>query len=139
MMHTLSGVMLILFIIAGSSAFVSAQERTKASSSSGPQGRAANAVTRNEASDTAARTNADETFVLNIAERRITRRDFSASTSVEVGDESARGLNLRVGVAVAAGEIDVLLRNVRGQVRFRATLDRVLQRINAHRATSPSP
>ena len=91
------------------------------------------------ASDSEARTSADETFELNISERRITRRDFEASTSVEAGEESARGLDLKIGVAVGAGSIDVLLRNVRGRVRFRATLDRVLQRINARRAPNPSP
>lgn len=87
----------------------------------------------------AARTNADETFDLNITERRITRRDFEASTSVEAGEESARGLSLRIGVAVGAEEIDVLLRNVRGQVRFRASLERVLERLNARRTPTQSP
>jgi hypothetical protein len=85
------------------------------------------------------RTNADETFDLNITERRITERDFAASTSVEAGEESARGLRLRIGVEVGASEIDVLLRNVRGRVRFRATLDRVLERLNARRAAEAAP
>lgn len=102
-------------------------------------GAAARAPSQSAASDSEARTNADETFELNITERRITQRDFAASTSVEAGEESARGLNLRVGVAVGAESIDVLLRNVRGQVRFRATLDRVLERINSRRAPNPSP
>lgn len=91
------------------------------------------------ASDTAARTDADENFELNIAERRITERDFAASTSVEAGEESARGLRLRIGVEVGASEIDLLLRNVRGSVRFRATLARVLDRLNARRATEAAP
>lgn len=77
------------------------------------------------------RTTANETFELNITERRITERDFAASTTVEVGEETARGLLLRVGVSVGADEINVLLRNVRGRVSFRATLERVLQRLNA--------
>lgn len=80
------------------------------------------------------RTNANENFELNITERRITERDFAASTNVEAGEETARGLRLSVGVALGAEEIDVLLRNVRGSVRFRATLERVLERLNAHRA-----
>ena len=87
----------------------------------------------------AARTNADENFELNITERRITRTNFAASTSVEAGDESARGLRLRIGVEVGASEIDLLLRNVRGHVRFRASLDRVLDRINARRSTGALP
>jgi hypothetical protein len=86
-----------------------------------------------------ARTTADETFELNITERRITRSNFEASTSVEAGEESARGLRLRIGVEVGASEIDLLLRNVRGQVRFRATLERVLDRINARRPSNAAP
>lgn len=80
------------------------------------------------------RTTANETFELNITERRITERDFTASTTVEAGEETARGLLLSVGVALGADEINVLLRNVHGSVRFRATLERVLQRLNARRA-----
>lgn len=89
---------------------------------------------QNAAPDSTQRTQADETFELNITERRITERDFAARTSVEAGEESARGLRLRVGVELGASEIDVLLRNIRGSVRFRATLGRVLDRLNARRA-----
>lgn len=85
------------------------------------------------------RTSANETFELNITERRITERDFAASTTVEVGEEAARGLFLRVGVAVGADEINVLLRNVRGRVNFRATLERVLERLSARRAPAAVP
>ena len=83
--------------------------------------------------------NIDENFELNITERRITERDFFASTAIELGEASARGLSLRVGVAVGASEIDVLLRNVRGSVRFRATLERVLQRLNARPVPGATP
>lgn len=91
------------------------------------------------APETQNRTSADENFELNIAERRITERDFAASTTVEIGEETARGLSLRVGVAVGADEINVLLRNVRGSVRFRATLGRVLERLNARPAPGAMP
>lgn len=90
-------------------------------------------------SRTEARTSADETFELNIAERHIVEQNFSASTSVETGEESARGLRLRVGVGIGAEEIDVRLRNVRGSVRFRATLEPVLRLLDARRAAAPSP
>lgn len=92
-----------------------------------------------EAAGADARTSADETFELNITERRITENNFEASTSIEAGDESARGLHLRVGVGVGAERIDVLLRNVRGMVRFRGTLERVLSLINARRTTNTVP
>lgn len=93
--------------------------------------------------DATAQTNANENFELNISERRITEHDFHASTSVEAGEESAHGLNLRIGVSVGANDIDMFLRNVRGQVRFRASLDPLLRVIDARRnlapTTSPSP
>jgi hypothetical protein len=85
------------------------------------------------------RTSADENFELNITERRITESDFAASTSVEVGEETARGLLLRVGVSLGADEISVLLRNVQGHVRFHGTLERVLERLNTHRAPGAVP
>ena len=80
-----------------------------------------------------AQTNADEVFDLNIEERRITKINYIASTQVEIGDETRRGVNVRVGVEVRAGIIDVLLRNVTGRVRFRATLAPLLMRIRSHR------
>ena len=85
------------------------------------------------------RTSVDETFDLNITERRIVERSFQASTAVEAGDENTNGVNLRIGVGVGAEEIDVLLRNVRGHVRFRGTLSRILERLNArHNANASS-
>jgi hypothetical protein len=83
-------------------------------------------------------TSVNEDFELNIGERRITERDFFASTSVAAGDEQAQGLSLRIGVAVGAESIDVLLRNVRGRVRFRATLAPLLRVIEARRAAPPA-
>lgn len=91
------------------------------------------------APQTESRTSADETFELNISEKRITEKDFEASTSVEAGEESARGLRLRIGVGIGADAIDVLLRNVRGRVRFRASLAPLLERINSRRANNPAP
>jgi hypothetical protein len=91
------------------------------------------------ASGSQPRTSADENFELNIAERRINERDFAASTTVEIGEETARGLSLRVGVAVGADEINLLLRNVLGRVRFRATLTRVLERLNSRPAPGARP
>lgn len=85
-----------------------------------------------------AQTDANEDFDLNIDQKRITEHDFFASTSLRAGDEQAKGLRLLVGVAVGAQEIDVLLRNVRGHVRFRASLDPLLRVIDARRAAPPA-
>lgn len=138
--HTIFQAAFVILMISACPTLASAQERwgeaaapaTPAAQPSQPQSQ--EPQQENAASDSTERTRADETFELNIAERRITERDFAASTSVEAGEESARGLRLRVGVEVGASEIDVLLRNVRGHVRFRATLERVLERLNARRA-----
>ena len=80
-------------------------------------------------------TDADETFELNIDERRFTKTDFEASTAVDT--DGARNVNVAVGVSLTASRIDVLLRNVRGNVRFRATLDRILEVIG-RRPAAPS-
>lgn len=77
----------------------------------------------------------DETFELNITERRIVEQNFSASTAVELNPNQHQGLSLRVGVGVQAERIDVLLRNVFGRVRFRASLRPVLERINSRQLT----
>lgn len=69
---------------------------------------------------------ADETFDLNIASRHIVEKNFTAATDVAAGGDEG-SLRLRVGVAVQASEIDVLLRNVQGRVRFRASLAPVLR------------
>jgi hypothetical protein len=120
-----------LFLISACASLVAAQENAGTSPAAAEQ--------QNTASDSNRRTQADENFELNITEKRITEHDFAASTSVEAGEESARGLRLRIGVELGASRIDVLLRNVRGNVRFRATLERVLDRINARRAPSVAP
>jgi hypothetical protein len=92
---------------------------------------------------TAVRGEADESFELNISERRITEQNFFASTAVAAGEEGARGLDLRIGVAVGAERIDVTLRNVRGSVRFRGSLDALRRVLDARRpaesAAPPAP
>lgn len=87
----------------------------------------------------APRASADESFELNITERRITEEHFAASTAVELGGEGRQGVRLRVGVGVGAERIDVLLRNVRGSVRFRASLEELTRRLGAQRPAPPSP
>lgn len=131
MRRTLLQAAIAIFLISACASLVAAQESSGTTTPASEQ--------QNPTSDSTKRTQADETFELNITEKRITERDFAASTSVEAGEESAHGLRLRIGVELGASEIDVLLRNVRGSVRFRATLERVLDRINARRAPSVAP
>lgn len=79
--------------------------------------------------------NADEDFELNIDQRHIHEGDYHAETSIST--DGARGLQLNVGVALRASDIDVLLRNVHGHVRFRASLDPLLRLLDAHRDAAP--
>ncbi|MCA1616481.1 MAG: hypothetical protein LC800_20780 [Acidobacteria bacterium] len=67
---------------------------------------------------------------MKTAQRRQRQR-----TSVGGG---AGALHLRVGVALGAERIDVLLRNVRGRVRFRGSLAALRRVLDAHRATPPA-
>jgi hypothetical protein len=121
---------LALAVVATSSALALAQNESAPDTA---------AAAQTASPQTASRTTADETFELNITERRITEHDFAASTAVEAGEETARGLRLRVGVSVGADDINVLLRNVRGRVNFRATLARVLDRLNTRRPPAATP
>ena len=80
---------------------------------------------------------ADETFTLNIAERRITEQDFAASTSVGFDRRDANGVSMQIGVALRAQRIDVTLRNVTGTVRFRGSVQRILDLINSRPSRPP--
>ena len=95
------------------------------------------AVTTLSAPNTAQQTSANEDFELNISERRITERDYEASTEVATGKKED-GVNVGIGVGIKATSIDAHLRNVRGRVRFRAKLEPVLQRLNRRRADAPT-
>jgi len=77
----------------------------------------------------------DQTFELNFDERRFSQAGFEAST--DVGTNGSHGLNVRVGVSLTAGRIDGLLRNVRGSVRFRGSLDRIFEVLGKRPGSSP--
>ena len=76
----------------------------------------------------------DQSFELNFDERRYSQADFEASTDVE---SASHGLNVRIGVSLTAGRIELLMRNVRGRVRFRGSLDRIFEVIGKPSAASP--
>ncbi|HKO96918.1 MAG TPA: hypothetical protein VJU86_08000 [Pyrinomonadaceae bacterium] len=83
------------------------------------------------------RPNVDEIFELNIDLRQVTRENFEASTAVSTSGES--NLNVQVGVGVATGRIEFLLRNVQGRIRFRGSLERIFEIIDGRRAPVTSP
>jgi hypothetical protein len=83
------------------------------------------------------RVSVDETFDLNIVERRITETDFFAAASVGLDSREGKNVSMNVGVEVRAGKIDVLMRNVTGTVRFRGSIQRILDLINSRPARPP--
>ena len=67
-----------------------------------------------------------EEFDLNIVERRITETNFERSLQARIDGEN---VCLLVGVGAEGQRIDVTLRGVTGHVRFRASIERIRQRI----------
>ena len=118
--------MVVCFVLAATSASALAQPQTDEARAPAP------APSARESGATA-----DEDFELNIDLRRISEKDFRADTAVET--DGARGLRLDVGVTLRASDIEVLLRNVRGHVRFRASLAPVLRLLDARRAAPTRP
>ena len=84
-------------------------------------------------------TTANEDFELNIAQKRITEKNFSRSTTVELSTENRGGLRLEVGVGVRAQSIDATLRGIFGRVRFRASLESLRRRIEQTQKADPPP
>ena len=80
---------------------------------------------------------ADDTFELKIVERRITENDFFAATSVGFVGHEGTNLSMNVGVEVRAEKIDVLMRNVTGTVRFRGSIQRIVDLLNSRPARPP--
>lgn len=67
---------------------------------------------------------APQTYDLDIAEKRITKNDFHASTALQAGTADS-GVQVRAGASASARVIDLVLRNVRGTVHFRADTSRL--------------
>lgn len=82
-------------------------------------------------SDSTARTSADENFRLNISESRVAETNYERSTSVELSaaDRQNAAVFVRVGAAASAEKIEIVLRGVTGDVRFRASLEALRRRI----------
>ena len=87
--------------------------------------------------NTPATTNIDETYHLNIIERRITEENFKAGTSVSTDADT--GLDLQIGVGLSDGKIDVFMRNIRGTVRFHGTLERITRLLRKPPSRPDSP
>ena len=64
-------------------------------------------------------------FELNITNQQINKQNYQASTSLGVGQLSKNGISLNIGASVQASQIKMQLRNVQGQVHFRASSKRL--------------
>jgi len=69
-------------------------------------------------------TSADEDFTLNITEERAVETSYERSTAVAVGDAETN-LTVRVGTSVSAQTINITLRGITGNGRFRASLEKI--------------
>ena len=68
---------------------------------------------------------ADESFTLNITESRTSETNYERSTRVEVGRRDESAVFVGVGAAVQAQKIVITLRGITGDVRFRASLEKI--------------
>jgi hypothetical protein len=80
--------------------------------------------------NTAARQNApptsDESFSLNISESRTSETNYERSTQIEFGGvQNGPAVEVHVGATVRAQNIVITLRGITGDVRFRASLEKI--------------
>ncbi len=74
-------------------------------------------------------TSADENFKLNITDKKTVETDYEAKTEVSTGAENRANITVNVGAAVRAERITLTLRNIFGDVRFRASLEKITNQI----------
>lgn len=78
-------------------------------------------------------TTADETFQLNIQQKRIAENNFRAGRVVSIASATKPPVALRIGAEIQAESIVVTLKSVFGDVRFRGSLEKIRDQINQHR------
>jgi hypothetical protein len=77
---------------------------------------------------------AKEDFKLNITDKKVTEIDYESKVEVAVKTETKPPVSVNVGAAVRAGQITLTLKNIFGDVRFRGSLEKILNQINSPRA-----
>lgn len=71
-----------------------------------------------------------ENYELNIKNKTISEENYKADVKVATESNSKNAVSLDVGVGVRAKKITVTLTNVTGDVKFRGSLEKLLQRLN---------
>lgn len=92
---------------------------------------------RSDDSIDVSRTEIDEEYDLDIAEKHIDLGRLDASAALELHD--GERLSLSVGVGISAEDVEITLREVHGHVKFRASLATVLDGIRELRGRLANP
>lgn len=74
-----------------------------------------------------------EDFQLNITNKQVTETNYNPKLEVAVKSETEPQVRLQVGAEVKAEKVTMTLKNIFGDVRFRGSLERILNQINLRR------
>ena len=88
---------------------------------------AANAFSQQKPED---QTTADENFKVSITEKKVIETDYESKVELNVNSEKRPNVSVNVGAAVRAEQITLTMRNIFGDVRFRGSLEKILNQIN---------
>ncbi|MDQ3636316.1 MAG: hypothetical protein M3405_17705 [Acidobacteriota bacterium] len=80
-----------------------------------------------------------EDFKLNIVSKKITEENYKASVKVSAESASKPPVSVNVGVGVQAKNITVTLTQITGDVKFRGSLEKILQKLNLTKENPLSP
>lgn len=84
-------------------------------------------------SETENQTTADENFRLNITNKEVTETNYESKVEVAVESDTKPAVRLKVGAGVQAEKITLRLTNITGDVTFRGSLEKILERIKLRR------
>lgn len=75
-------------------------------------------------------TAANEDFKVNITNKRVTETNYESKVEVALNSQTRPAVTVNVGAAVRAEQITLTLKNIFGDVRFRGSLEKILDQIN---------
>ncbi len=78
-------------------------------------------------------TTADENFKLNITNKKVTEQSYESKVEVAVESETNPKVVLNIGAGVKAETITLRLTNITGDIRFRGSLEKILEKIKLRR------
>jgi hypothetical protein len=78
-------------------------------------------------------TTAEEDFKVNITEKKVAETKYESKVEVAVKSETNPTVTVNVGATVKAEQITLTMKNIFGDVRFRGSLEKILNQINLPR------